>query len=85
MCFPNGSAVKNPSVTQETQEKKVRSLVGKIPWKKAWQPTPLFLPGESQRHWSPVSKSPWGSLEHKNLWRKQFNTEAHKNIFLKQI
>ena len=21
--------------------------VGKIPWKKAWQPTPVFLPGES--------------------------------------
>ena len=22
--------------------------VEKIPWKKAWQPTPVFLPGESQ-------------------------------------
>ena len=21
--------------------------VGKIPWRKAWQPTPVFLPGES--------------------------------------
>ena len=21
--------------------------IGKIPWKKAWQPTPIFLPGES--------------------------------------
>ena len=21
--------------------------VGKIPWRKAWQPTPAFLPGES--------------------------------------
>ena len=21
--------------------------VGKIPWKRAWQPTPVFLPGES--------------------------------------
>ena len=20
--------------------------VGKIPWRKAWQPTPVFLPGE---------------------------------------
>ena len=27
--------------------------VGKIPWRKAWQPTPVFLPGESheQRAW----------------------------------
>jgi len=21
--------------------------IGKIPWKRAWQPTPVFLPGES--------------------------------------
>ena len=27
--------------------------VGKIPWRRAWQPTPVFLPGEShgQRRW----------------------------------
>ena len=24
--------------------------VGKIPWRRAWQPTPVFLPGESQPH-----------------------------------
>ena len=23
------------------------SCVGKIPWSRAWQPTPVFLPGES--------------------------------------
>ena len=23
--------------------------VGKIPWRKKWQPTPVFLPGKSQR------------------------------------
>ena len=22
---------------------------GKIPWRRAWQPTPVFLPGESHR------------------------------------
>jgi len=25
------------------------SWVRKIPWRRAWQPTPVFLPGESQR------------------------------------
>ena len=25
------------------------SWVGKIPWRRAWQPTPVFLPGESHR------------------------------------
>ena len=24
------------------------SWVGKIPWRREWQPTPVFLPGESQ-------------------------------------
>ena len=23
--------------------------VGKIPWKRAWKPTPVFFPGESPR------------------------------------
>ena len=36
--------VKNPPAMRETW---VQSLVGKIPWRRAWQPTPIFLPGES--------------------------------------
>ena len=28
--------------------------VGKIPWRRAWQPTTVFLPGESHRQRSPV-------------------------------
>ena len=38
-------SVKNPPAMQETQ---VQSLVGKISWRKKWQPTQLFLPGKSQ-------------------------------------
>ena len=26
--------------------------VRKIPWRRAWQPTPVFLPGESHGQWS---------------------------------
>ena len=26
------------------------SWVGKIPWRRKWQPTPIFLPGESHGH-----------------------------------
>ena len=36
--------VKNPSAMQETG---FNPRVGKIPWRRAWQPTPVFLPGES--------------------------------------
>ena len=37
--------------------------VQKIPWKRAWQPTPVFLPGESQGQRSLVGYCPWGRKE----------------------
>ena len=37
--------------------------VGKIPWRRAWQPTPVFLPGESHGQRSLVGCSPWGRKE----------------------
>ena len=38
---------KNLPATKETQEIRVQFLVGKIPWRRAWQPTPVSQPGES--------------------------------------
>jgi len=38
----NVSVVKNPPVMQEMHG--FDPWVGKIPWKRAWQPTPVFLP-----------------------------------------
>ena len=37
--------------------------VGKIPWRRAWQPTPVFLPGESHGQRSLAIYSPWGHKE----------------------
>ena len=34
--------------------------VMKIPWKRKWQPTPVFLPGKSYGQKSLVGYSPWG-------------------------
>ena len=39
------------------------SGVGKIPWRREWQPTPAFLPGESHGQRSLVGYSPWGGKE----------------------
>ena len=43
--FPGGSAVKNLPAIQDPQETRIRSLG----WegRRAWQPTPVFFPGES--------------------------------------
>ena len=37
--------------------------VGKIPWRRAWQPTAVFLPGEFQGQRSFAGYSPWGCKE----------------------
>ena len=39
------------------------SWVEKIPWRRAWQPTPVYLLGESHREKSLVGYSPWGRKE----------------------
>ena len=47
---------------QERQETQVRSLCGKIPWSRKWQPTPVFLPGKSHGQRSLAGLSPWGHI-----------------------
>ena len=37
--------VKNLPAMQEMR-RRFDPWVGKIPWRRAWQPTPVFLPGE---------------------------------------
>ena len=37
--------------------------VRKTPWRKKWQPTPVFLPGKSHGQRSLVGYSPWGCIE----------------------
>ena len=36
---------------------------GRFPWRRAWQPTPVFLPGESHGQRSFVGYSAWGRKE----------------------
>ena len=37
--------------------------VGKIPWRRALQPTPVYLPGKSHGERRQASYSPWGHKE----------------------
>ena len=57
--FPIGSSGKEPTCQgRRLRRHKFNSWVGKIPRRRAWQPTPGFLPGESQRERSLVGYSP---------------------------
>ena len=56
----HGASGKEPAC-QCTRYKRSRfdPWVGKIPWRKAWQATPVFLPGESHGQRSLAGYSPW--------------------------
>ena len=55
---PGGASGKEPAC-QCRRHKRCRfdPWVGKIPWKRKWQPTPVFLPGESHGHRSLAAES----------------------------
>ena len=64
--FPGGSVVKNPpanvGVTGDGG-KQVGSLGREDPWRRKWQPTPVFLPWRSHGQRSLAGYSPWGHTE----------------------
>ena len=56
--------VKNPPAnTGDIRVSGSISESGKIPWRRAWQPTPVFLPGESHGQRSLKGYSPQGHEE----------------------
>ena len=62
--FPGGSVVKNPPANVGDAGDRFHPWVSETPWRRKWQPTPVFLPGESHGQRSLRGYSPWS---HKNL------------------
>ena len=50
--------VKEPSCQCRRQEMRFNPWVEKMPWRRMWQPTPVFLPGESHGQRSLAGYSP---------------------------
>ena len=61
--FPGDSVVKNLSADTGNRRHRFDPWVGKIPWRRAWQPTPLFLPGEPHRQRCLAGSGPQGHTE----------------------
>ena len=77
MTFTGVSVVKN---LLSMQECRLDPCVGKIPWRRKWQPTPVFLPGESRGQRSLEDYSPWGHKRVKNnLATKQYHLFFRNN------
>ena len=59
MGFPGGSDGKVSACNAGD----IALISKKIPWRRKWQPTPVFLPGKSHGQRSLTGYSPWGLKE----------------------
>ena len=57
--FPGGASGKEPACQcRRWKTRELNTGVGKILWRRAWQPTPVFLPGKSPGQRSLLGYSP---------------------------
>ena len=62
--FPGGATGKEPACQCRRHKRGgFNPWVRRIPWMRAWQPTPVFLPGKCHGWKSLVGYSPWGQKE----------------------
>ena len=59
-----------PANARDVKRLRLDPWVGKIPWRKAWQPTPVFLPGEPHGN-----RGAWQLTVHKT-YKESDTTEA---------
>ena len=58
---PSGTSGKESACQRRWYKRPgIHPWVGKIPWRRKWQPIPAFLPGKSHGQRSLVGYSPWG-------------------------
>ena len=59
-AFPGGTSGKEPACQcRRGKRRGFDPWVRKIPWRRAWQPTPVFLPGES------MDRGAWQATVHR--------------------
>ena len=62
--FRGGASGKEPACQcRRCKRNGFNPWVKKVPWKRVWQPTPIFLLGESSGQSSLAGYSPWGCKE----------------------
>ena len=62
--------VKNPCANAGDRRHGFNPCIRKMPWRRAWQPTPVFLSGESHGQRSLAGYSPQGRKD--KQWGKTF-------------
>ena len=67
--FPGGTNGKELTCQCRRHDMWALSLIGKIPWRRAWQLTPVFLPGKVHGHRSLACYNPWSCKRVGHNWR----------------
>ena len=76
--FPSGASDRKPTCQCKRHKRcSFNPWVGKIPWRRAWQPTPVFLPGASHGQSSLVGYSPEGHKDSGHDWATNTFTFMH--------
>ena len=73
-AFPGGSDGKRMCL--QCRRPRLDPWVRKIPWRRKWQPTPVFLPGKSHGWRSLAGYSPWGHMESDAIEQLHFFTSS---------
>ena len=77
--FPAGASGKEPTCqSRRRMRHQFDPWVRKIPWRKAWQPTPILLTGESHGQRNLAGYRPWG---HKQLDTTEAIEHARTNRY----
>ena len=76
--FPHWLSVKNCLQCRRCMRLEFSPWVGKIPWRRKWQPTLVFLPGKFHGQRSLVGCSPWGCKESGTT---EATEHAHTHMF----
>ena len=84
MDFPSGTSGKEPTCQCRRRKTQVFDLwVRKVPWRRAWQPTPVFLPGKSREQRILAGYSPWSHKESDTTEHACIHTCMHYDPALK--
>ena len=81
--FPAGASGKDPACQCRRHKRQVFSpWVGRIPWRRAWQPTSIFMPGDARGQSSLAGYSPWGSQRIRHDWATKHSTAWNAITFI---
>ena len=81
MDFPGGAVVKIPPANCRRRKRNgFDPWTGKMPWKRKWQHTPVFLPEKSHGQRS-LAGSSWGHEESDTTDKRSVHTHTHTHTF----